>query len=249
MQLANLYDTVLEEMDRILSILDSKVPSPEWTPLMSGKSNGYRYVDKTIHQAIIQKLVRTISGFRAVRLLMEYGFVQEQASLCRMLNELFEDIMFLTSAINFNDFTELHQEYLNAFYKEELDAETAMSSKQKRPMVPRKKILSDIHHKFVSNVHPNVTMEANRTINKIDSGFLHAASPQIMELYFGNPPKFHTHGVLGSVLHDDFRLNFNDYLFRSINGFACASKAFNEDNLYEDTKTLAYKFFQDSGMS
>ena len=246
---SQIYDTVLEEMDRILSILVSKVPAPKQKQLSVGNSVGYRYIEKTIHQAIMLKLVRTISGLRAIRLLMEHGFVQEQASLYRMLDELHEDIMFLTFGIVFNDYTDLHCRYLEAFYKEEFDAETAIASSQNRPMIPRKIIRSYLHQKNLVNVSPNVTMEAARTISKIYSGYLHAASPQIMELYYGQPPKFHTNGILGSVLHGQYCNSIRDYMYRGILSFANASKALGEDNLCENTKIYAYGFFKNSGMS
>jgi hypothetical protein len=48
---------------------------------------------------------------------MAHGFVQEQAALQRILQELHEDITFLAYSKIFNDFTPLHQEFLDAFYE------------------------------------------------------------------------------------------------------------------------------------
>ena len=95
----------------------------------------YRYVEKTLLQAVVQKLARLVSGLHAARLLMEHGFVQEQGTLQRMLDDIEEDILFLTFSVIYNEPTPRHQDYLDYFYAEEFDAETAVASTQKRPMI------------------------------------------------------------------------------------------------------------------
>lgn len=56
-----------------------------------------------------------------------------------MLDEIIESIEFLSYAAILGDITDLHEEYLKAFY-EKMDAESSRS----RPMIPRKKT-SSIH--------------------------------------------------------------------------------------------------------
>ena len=243
-----LYNSVFEEMDRILSVLFRKTPPPVKQQLEFLNSWVYRYEEKTSHQAILLKLVRKVSGLRTTNIVMANGFVQEQASLHRLLDELYEDIMFLVFSIVFNDITDLHREFLEAFYSEELVAETAITSRQKRPIIPRNKIRSYLHQKISTNVSQNLTQEAARTIFKLNSGYLHSAAPQILELYFGNPPKFHTNGVTGTMLHNQFCNNFCNYVYRGILCFSSASKALGEDKLSVETKNFAYEFTTKSGM-
>jgi hypothetical protein len=45
---------------------------------------------------------------------------------------------------------------------------------------------------------PSRRIELYRTISKVYSGFVHGASPHIMEMYGGDPPHFHTKGMLGT---------------------------------------------------
>ena len=59
----------------------------------------FRYKEKTIHQAMVQKLARVVSGLHAARLLLENGLLQEQAAVQRMLDEFHEDILFLAFAV------------------------------------------------------------------------------------------------------------------------------------------------------
>ena len=129
-----LYNQALNKMEQTVSILERRVPQPKRVPYKG--SYVYRYTEKSLHQAVVQKLARLVSGLHAARLLMEHGFVQEQAALQRMLDEIEEDIAFLTFSVIFNNSTPLHREYLDAFYEEEFDDESALASTQKRPMIP-----------------------------------------------------------------------------------------------------------------
>lgn len=57
----------------------------------------FRFKEKTIQHAIVQKLARVVSGLHAARLLLENGLLQEQGAVLRMIDEFPEDIMFLAS--------------------------------------------------------------------------------------------------------------------------------------------------------
>ena len=115
-----LYDQTLTNMETSHATLAGRVHAPEVVPF--GKDGlVFRYADKGIYQALIQKLARVVSGLHAARLLMEHGFFQEQAALQRMLDELNEDISFLALGVIFGNTTDLHQKYLAAFYEEEFD--------------------------------------------------------------------------------------------------------------------------------
>ena len=138
----------------------------------------FRYADKRIHQALIQKLARVVSGLHAARLLMEHGFFQEQAALQRMLDELNEDILFLAHGVIFGNTTDLHQEYLAAFYEEEFDnPDSAIESTQKRPMVPRQKIRTYLSRVEGPQLDFSSRVETLRSVQKAYSRYVHGASP------------------------------------------------------------------------
>ncbi len=234
-------------MEETLHLLASRVPQPKQVPLMD--SFAYRYAEKSLHQALVQKLARLISGLHSARLLMEHGFVQEQASLQRMLDEIEEDITFLSFSVIFNDFTPLHQEYLDAFYEEEFDGKTVIDSTQRRPMIPRKKIRAYIARVGKSGPDPSSLAKATRTISKTYSGYVHAASPQIMDIYGGNPPRFHVRGVQGTMRHDEHRKDIWNYFYRGIIAFAFCTKAFGDDQLFEKIQAFTRDFEKQSGES
>ena len=92
-----LYLQTLRNMEVSLDGLTKRVPAPQ--RVQAGDSFVVRYVEKSIHQAIIQKLARMTSTLHAARILLECGFIQEQAALQRMLDEFNEDIVFLAYGV------------------------------------------------------------------------------------------------------------------------------------------------------
>lgn len=245
MPLEQHYQAALENMSRTVHGLASRVPPPRRVPYKT--SFTFRYVEKTIEQAIIQKLARVVSTLNAAYLLMSHGFVQEQGALQRVLHEMHEDVIFLCYARVFNDFTPLHQEFLDAFYEEEFDAETAMESTQKRPMVSRKKIQAYIARKEGSGLDPSTGVELSRTITKAYSGYVHAASPHIMDMYGGSPPKFQVDGMLGTQRHAEHRQDLWNYFYRSILNFGLAAKAFGDQELFDQIHSFTVKFEEAAG--
>jgi hypothetical protein len=236
----SLYLSAFKNMSGTLHILANRVVPPIKIPFK--ESFVFRYAERSIHQAIVQKLARVISTLKSAYILMLQGFVQEQAALQRVLGELHEDIFFLAYAEIDNEITQLHQDFLNAFYEEEFDADTALNSTQKRPMIPRKKIQAYLAKKEESGLDPSTVVKLNRTITKTYSGFIHAASPQIMDMYGGNPPHFHVNGLLGTERHEEYRDDLWNYFYRSIIAFGIAAKAFGDQTQFDTISQFLLEF-------
>lgn len=113
-----LYNHTLHHLDKAFKKLEGMVPPPQ--KMWQGDVFVFRYREKTIHQAMVQKLARVVSGLHAAQLLLEKGFLQEQAAIQRMLDEFHEDVLFLAYAAINGELTALHQEYLDAFTEKNL---------------------------------------------------------------------------------------------------------------------------------
>ena len=224
-----IYDSLFASMQNTVDDLAHRVPAPRLTRTPSGL--GFRYVERSPQQAIVQKLARLVSTLCATRLLLDHGFVQEVGALKRILDEIQEDVLFLVCGLG--DPSPLHQRFLKDFYEEEFDAETAIESTQKRGMVPRRKIRAHIAREVSrvpgSTLNPSQVGENSRTMSKAYSGYVHAASPQSMEMYGGNPPRFHMAGMLGTPLARGHEAEFKNYVYRSICAFSVAAKALGDD--------------------
>ena len=241
----SLYDQTLHYMGNTLHTLSARVPPPQ--QVMHQGSFAFRYVEKTIHQAMIQKLARVVTGLHSARLLLENGFVQEQAALQRMLDEFREDISFLAYAVIHNDHTQLHEKYLAAFYEEEFDAPSPLQSTQKRPMVNREKVRAFVARSKMAGGDPSTGVELSRTINKTYSGYVHGASPQIMDLFDGSPPRFHVHGMRGTERQAEHRHDLWNHFFRSIIAFGLVARAFGDEELFQRIHEYHLEFDEASG--
>jgi hypothetical protein len=182
-------------------------------------------------------------------LLVSNGFLQEQAALQRMLDEITEDIHFLAYAEVMGKRTPLHQQYLDAFYQEEFDAATAIGSSQKRPNILRRKIRDYIVSIETKGPDRERYREVSRTISRAYSGYLHAASPQVMEMYGGKPARFRTLGMRSSEFYGDHMEDLWNYFFRAILACAVTSKAVGDDVRCSRLTSFASEFAASSGRS
>lgn len=240
-----LYVAALRNMSTTVHELARHVPQPQRVPF--AESFVYRYVEKTAHQALVQKLARYVTTLRGACLLFDHGFVQEQAALQRMLDEIQEDVTFLSFGLIFDKLTPLHEKYLSAFYEEEFNPETGEPGDQDRPMVPRKKIRAYIATMEGAAANPSRSVEVARQVSKAYSGYVHAASPQIMDMYGGSPLRFHLGGMKGTARHDEHREDLWNYFYRGIVAFSFAAKAFGADVLFGNISAFADNFAQQAG--
>ncbi|HFD31735.1 MAG TPA: hypothetical protein ENJ28_03335 [Gammaproteobacteria bacterium] len=216
---------MLELMEISFRDFEAAIPNK---PKLVRKPYGevYRFEEQDIYQAIIQKLAHAQSTVRAAQILLEHGYVQEQAALQRVVDEANEDILFLVYAVTNDKTTELHEKYLEAFWEEEFDdTGNPLKSEQKRPMVSRRRIRAYIANVEGAAMDPSRGIELARTIHKAYSGFVHGASPHIMDRYGGNPPKFHIKGMLGTPRIEEHRQDLWNYMYRTFISHILVAKA------------------------
>lgn len=174
--------------------------------------------------------------------------MQEQAALQRILDEFQEDILFLVYGLTIDTLTELHQRYLAAFYEEEFDnPDNPVRSTQKRPMVSRKKIQAYLARLEEKALDPSRGVELSRSVHKTYSGFIHGASPHIMDMYVGNPPRFHVSGMLETSRAEEHRADLWNYFYRGILAVAFAAKAFGDEALFASILSYRDEFERRSG--
>ena len=165
-----------------------------------------------------------------------------------MLDEFQEDVIFLSFAVIKNEVTDLHHRYLEAFYQEEFDKpEDPVSSTQKRPMASRDKIRAYIARLEGRGLDQSRSIAITRTLSKAYSGYVHGASHHIMEMYGGNPPRFHVAGMRGTPLYADHQNDLWNYFYRGIGSFGFAAKAFGADALCLNIQRYMDDFAKESG--
>ncbi len=233
-----LYFITLKELDEIHQGMLACIPLPSRVKV--GEQNEDRFTEQTIPQVIIQKLARITSGLRAAELLLKSGFLQELAVMQRVLDELTEDVFFLALASNDEAKPNFLQRYLDAFWEEELDRNGKQFRLGKnRYMVPRKKIRAYLaNHPIGANTNPSGSITNSQSISKAYSGYLHAASPQIMEMYDASPPRFRTNGMLESQYFQDHEQDIWNNLFRGVGSFLVVVNLMGDEHFKTKTKKL-----------
>jgi hypothetical protein len=223
------YVATLRNMARTLRTLEGRVKSPEIVSLRGGQA--YRYVDQTIHQAIIMKLARLTTALNAARVLLGAGLLQDQGAAQRVIDEMNEDVTYLCLGAIREEWPSWHGRFLTEFWQEEFDAATAIQSTQRRDRVSREKVRAFIAKFEEGGFDQSTKVNVTETIAKTYSGYVHGAGSHIMEMYFGNPSHFHVGASYRSPFWADHVEDLNNYFLRGICSFGLAAAAFGDGDL------------------
>lgn len=231
------FTSCLGKLETAFRQLESRVPQPIRKPW--GTSFVFRFAEQTIHQAIIQKLARSISGLHGLYALLERGLFQELGVLQRAVDEIDEDVWFLSLAVIDNDISARHREFLRYFYAEEFtDPYTPMDSHVSREMVKREKIRAYVNNRLsgADAVRGNL---AGRVLTKAYSGYVHAASPHIMDMYGGIKPRFDLNGEAKPYRYAEFASAALNCFYRGLLTVTVVAKAFGDEQLAEQMTKAA----------
>jgi len=241
-----LYRESLPVFHRAFHLLESKIEKP--VIVQRGSYPVLRYKHHTVEAAVIQKLARLISGLHASLLLLQGGFAQEIGVIFRSLDEFHEDIFFLCQAIKPGELTKLHEEYLESFYQEEFDLpDNPLLSEQKRPTIPRKKIHAAIAQIPENELNPSDSQQLYRTLSQAYSGYVHGASGHIMEMYGGNPPRYHLAGMNGTSRITEVTDNYWDYFYRGLLSLMMVAASFGDQDLLNNLNEFRAHIEEKSG--
>lgn len=243
------YDEAFAHMEQSVEALARVVPAPR--SVKKGGASVFRYEERSSEQAVVLKLARLVSTLRATRVLLVHGYVQEVATLERVIGELQEDVFFLVSG--YRDQDTRYRRFLRDFWQDEFDDDSPLASTQKRYRVPRRKIQAHIG-RVVSGISGDAsdlspTIARFRTIANRQSDYVHGAAPRLLELYGGNPPHFHMGGMLGTEQVSTHRQYFWDYVYRSICVFAMVTRAFGDSTASDRIMDYLDRFEQERALT
>jgi len=146
------------------------------------------------------KGMKAVSTLNASLVLLKSGFTQEVGALCRMVDEACNEIIFLLKPEGENSLSNSQEQFLDSFYQEEFsDFTNILEAHNPRHTVSSQKIHASVAKIMSASINPSDAQAMTLLIQKTLSGYVHGAYPQIMEMYGGNPPHFHMHGMLGTL--------------------------------------------------
>lgn len=203
----------IEDITAAFRRLERQVPQP--TLVTIGGEEALRYVEQTVEQAVILKLARYLSGLNACELLLLGGFVQEQAVLQRTLDEISEDIVYLSLGRQVG-LNKDHRRYLSRFWQEELEEGVApIDSNKPRYQLKRSEIRGWTDRQLGQQTDSKAG-KAGAIMAQVYSGYVHAAAPQIMEMCGGEDFRFFTSGLRGSGRIADHATDLWNYTYRGL---------------------------------
>lgn len=227
-ELRTLCLRLLEFCERHFRLLENSVPAPQWVPW--GDEYNWRYVEKLPKQMVVQKLARQVTGLKTIDHLILQGFLQEVGIMFRVLDELSEDVFYVSLAMANGNWTENHAKYSDYFWSEDDD--------DKQPPVPRKKIRAYINRVF-ELPDPSSADAVGRTLHKAYSDFVHARSAPTMGMVCGPPAKFVLEGIVDVYAQQRYIEQMPSYFYRAATSTAVATKAL----LTEDQNSECYAEF------
>ncbi len=193
--------------------LEIVVPPPRWAPWRDNFN--WQYVEKLPQQAILQKLARQISSTLALDVLLDSGLLQECGSMQRMLDEIFEDILFLSVGLTTGNWNHRHDSYLEHFWSED----------ERIAAVQRKHIRAYVNRAFPMQADPSTADSLGRELYSVFSDFLHARSSPTMAMISGPPPRYHLAGIFDERATRSFREQAPTYGYRCLMSAVAATRA------------------------
>jgi hypothetical protein len=163
------------------------------------------------------KCVRAVSSLNAALVLLRNGYVQEVGTLCRCIQDFCDDVLFLATPLGEKEPSADQRRLVEEFYQEDFDQPAnPLVSIQKRDRVPRPKIQAGIARIQGHPINPSDATTLHRTIQQVFSGYVHGAYVHTMEMYGGNPPKYHTSGMLHTPRVHEWERQLVNYIYRAV---------------------------------
>jgi hypothetical protein len=238
------YKTI-ESLEKLLQSLLLLIESPVSIP--DPIFPKFRFRENTEIQAVLLKTVRIVSALHASLTLLREGFVQELMVLLRTIDDFFLEIIFLLGDFK-SARTPQQEEFLRDFFQEEFDDPLSpLLSKQKRKPTSRRKIFASLAQLVGKPpANPSDLQEVFRTLHQTHSGYVHGAYPHIMELYGGNPPRFHIGGMKNTPRIQSSEKYLKHYIYRGIQAVGLAAMAVRSRDVYDAVIKLRSSFEADA---
>lgn len=219
-----LFRDTIEVCDKAFRALEAQIAAPVRVPF--GSSFVFRYKERTPEIVVVQKLSRISTGLKASEALLSLGLLQELGAIFRMLDEFREDVSFMCSAIRNQSTSELQRRFIDEFFQEEVDPSSALGAPRKRNRVPRAKVQAANAKTSEDVMNPSDGQEVARSLARTFSGYVHGSSVFVLEMWGGDPPRYHLNGMKGTVLQSVFERHAGHYFERSLGAFAESALSF-----------------------
>jgi hypothetical protein len=207
--------TVLQRLEQHYHTMAGALPQP--VLMRRGRVPFFRHEQQTDTLICFLKGVKLTSTLNAALLLFRHGYAQELGALARIADDLFNDILFMLKPLDGDKPSKDQMRFFDEFYQEEFgDPLNVLAGAQKRDIVSRRRLHATFGHLAKDALNPSDAQNMMSTIHAALSGYVHGAYPHIMELYGGNPGRFHMSGMLSTPRIAEWNGQLVMYVHRGI---------------------------------
>lgn|GEM_PF-1245908 len=205
------YRKLLDLYAEILVDLEEGMENPVEVDLGAGNV-ALKFPQQDAQHAMIMKIAVAISGLNACMILLDAGHVFEIGVLERTIEDAAQDANFFAKAVVRQEWTKHHEKHLADFWAEPFDdAGDVTGTIRRSDGAKRDKIRSYLVDK---SPDPYNAGRAGTTIFVLDSGYIHAHSRNIMEIYDHRTQQLAVAGVTLPLTLLGYQADVGGYLFR-----------------------------------
>ncbi len=220
----------LARAEQHFATIETYVAPAKWVP-WDGQFN-WRFTERYPSQLLIQKLAWQISALQAIDILLMAGRLPEIGTLYRQLDEIEEDIAFISLALVFDTWTPDHEAYSDYFWSED---------GPRGPSVRRKTIRNFVHS-ISGQTDVAAANHMGRLLHGVYSDFVHARSAPIMGIMKGPPPRFDLSSIRDESARAPYDGQHPAYFYRGLVSCSMIAKAILPDerniDIFDDAKAF-----------
>lgn len=170
---------------------------------------GYRYANPTILHFCVLKAVRAISGFNACIVLGKEGYIQEICVIIRSVIDAKTQIEFILSGYQDGTLKEIQQKHLDRYFSDfKRNSAADLGTGGTRQKDIHDEVSSHMEETFMSlgcegYLGREKTSALMSNVYKAYSGYVHAAYPEVMDMWGGTPGQFHMDGMKNTPKDDE----------------------------------------------
>lgn len=211
----------VELLDQTTQEIATSIPPP--TTIHDPVYPRYRYHTLTPSHFCLLRAVRVVSALESCILLWNSGHVQEVGVIGRTIIDFLHDIVFILEEQPSGGLSPIQEKLLNEWAKEPLiNPAIPFEGTTIRTEVSRQKINAGVA-RVINVINPHDQQKMLEILEKTYSGYVHANYAQVMEMYGGNPPHFHTRGMQNTPRISEWRGFLTTQLHHALSVFTFMS--------------------------
>ena len=227
-----IYRKAIDHLENIIGVFEQELGAP--VPV----HGAFIYESPSVKHVCFLKGVRIVSGLNALLVLLQAGYVTVMGVVIRTIGDCINDIYFLLE--HYPETTPEVEKYISNFFDEIIE-EPAISEEDRRKTYRTK--VKKIHASRARLLSERMNFPVDRDmvyrIYSAYSGYVHAAYPNIMELYDDSQPnKFHLRGLKGTSRIENWEAIFTSLIRSVILVFGYMAEKYEKTELIQDIRIV-----------